>query len=79
MRTLRTAVAWLLVLGLSSSAVAGDLKESVAKAAEEQAEKTKVSIPKPYLWTGGALVVTGIAMAVYGFLPNSGCEFVSGQ
>ncbi len=79
MRTLRTAVAWLLVLGLSSSVFAGDLKDSVAKAAEEQAEKTKVSIPKPYLWTGGALVVTGIAMAVYGFLHTSGGDFVSGQ
>ncbi len=79
MRTLRTAVAWLLVLGLSSSAFAGDLKDSVAKAAEEQAEKAKVSIPKPYLWTGSVLVVTGMAMAVYGFLHTSGGEFVSGQ
>jgi hypothetical protein len=79
MRTLRTAVAWLLVLGLSSSAFAGDLKDSVAKAAEEQAEKAKISIPKPYLWTGSVLVVTGMALTVYGFLHTSGGEFVSGQ
>ena len=79
MRPLRTGLAWLLILGLSSSAFAGDLKDSVAKAAEEQAQQPKTNIPKPYLWTGGALVVTGIAMAVYGFLHTSGSEFVSGQ
>ena len=79
MRPLRTGIAWLLVLGLSSSAFAGDLKDSVAKAAEEQAQQPKTNIPRPYLWAGSALVVTGMALTVYGFLHTSGGEFVSGQ
>ncbi|MGH9140033.1 MAG: hypothetical protein ACRD2I_02695 [Vicinamibacterales bacterium] len=79
MKPLRTALAWLLVLGLSSSAFAGDLKDSIAKAAQEQAQQPKTSIPKPYLWSGAALFVTGMSMAVYGFLHTSGGEFVSGQ
>ena len=79
MRPVRTAIAWLLVLGLTSPAFAGDLKDSVAKAAEEQAQQQQPKIPKAYLWTGSALVVTGMVMTVYGFLHTSGGEFVSGQ
>jgi len=81
MKPLRTALAWLLILGLSSSAFAGDLKDSIAKAAEEQAQqpKTGISIPKPYLWSGAALFVTGMSMTIYGFLHTTGGEFVSGQ
>jgi hypothetical protein len=80
MRLLRTVVAWLLVLGLSAPAFAGDLKESVAKAAAEQAQQQeRVKIPTAYLWPGAALFVTGMTMTVYGFLHTSGGEFVSGQ
>ena len=79
MRPLRTGIAWLLVLGLSSTAFAGDLKDSITKAAEEQAQQQPTKIPKPYLWSGSALFITGMTMAVYGFLHTSGGEFVSGQ
>jgi hypothetical protein len=80
MRLLRTAIAWLLVLGLTSPAFAGDLKDSIAKAAEEQAQQQqRPTIPKAYLWSGSALVVTGMVMTVYGFLHTSGGQFVSGE
>jgi hypothetical protein len=79
MKPLRSGVALLLVLGLSSSAFAGDLRESVAKAAEEQAQQPQSRIPNAYLWPGAALFVTGMTMTVYGFLHTSGGEFVSGQ
>ena len=81
MRSLRTVVAWLLVIGMSSSAFAGDLRESIAKAAEEQAQQGQgqVKIPKPYLLTGAALFVTGMTMTVYGFLHTNGGDFVSGE
>jgi hypothetical protein len=79
MRPLRTGLAWLLILGLSSSAFAGDLKDSIAKAAEEQAQQPKTTIPKPYLWSGAALFVAGMSVAVYGFLHTNGGEFVAGQ
>ena len=79
MRPLRTVVAWLLVLGLSSSAFAGDLKESIAKAAAEQAQQQQSRIPNAYLWPGVALFVTGMTLTVYGFLHTSGGEFVSGE
>jgi hypothetical protein len=79
MRPVRTALAWLLVLGMCSPAFAGDLKDSIAKAAEEQAQQQRPTIPKAYLWTGSALVVTGMALTLYGFLHTSGSEFVSGE
>jgi hypothetical protein len=79
MRPLRAAIALLLVLGMSSSSFAGDLKESIAKAAQEQAQQPQTKIPKPYLYAGSVLFVTGMAMTVYGFLHTNGGEFVSGQ
>jgi hypothetical protein len=79
MRPLRTVVAMLLVLGLSSSTFAGDLKESIAKAAEEQAKQQQPKIPNAYLWPGALLFTAGMSMAVYGFLHTSGGEFVSGE
>jgi len=79
MRPLRTFVAWLLVLGLSSSTFAGDLKESIAKAAEEQAKQQQPRIATAYLWPGALLFTAGMSMAVYGFLHTSGGDFVSGE
>jgi hypothetical protein len=79
MRSLRTVVAWLLVIGMSTSAFAGDLRESVAKAAGEQAEQQQVKIPKPYMLAGTALFITGMTLAVYGFLHTNGGDFVSGE
>src|SRR6059036_2668823 len=38
MRPMRIAVAWLIIASLGTPAFAGDLRSSVAKAAEEQAQ-----------------------------------------
>jgi len=79
MKLFRIAVAWLLVFGLSTAGFAGDLRESIAKAASQQTEQSSTRIPAPCLWTGGALFVAGMTMALYGFLHTNGGEFVSGQ
>ena len=70
MRPMRIMVAWLIIAGLSSSAFAGDLAASIAKAAEQQTQPQRRSIPKGYLWTGTVLFAGGIAAAFYGYLHN---------
>lgn len=77
MRMIRIALAWLLVLAVSTPAVAGDLRDSIAKAADEQTQTAarRGSIPKPYLWTGTTLFVGGMAAGLYGFLNNKNGEF----
>lgn len=71
MKVVRVLMVWLLVLGLSSSAFAGDLQASIAKAAEQQAKpSTDGSMPKGYLVTGSVLFVGGMAVGLYAFLNN---------
>jgi len=70
MRTARIAVTWILIACVSAPAVAGDLRSSVAKAAEQQAESSAKPIPKGYLWGGSALFVGGMAVGIYAFLHN---------
>ncbi len=79
MRALRVVVAALLILGLSASTFAGDLEESVARAAQQQAQPERAKMDKGYLWAGSSLFVAGMTMAVYGFLHTSGGQFVSGE
>jgi hypothetical protein len=79
MRALRVLVAWSLVIGLSTSALAGDLRSSIAKAAEQQAQTQKTSIDNRFLLPGSALFVGGMALVVYGFLHTKGGDFVSGE
>ncbi|MBI3491330.1 MAG: hypothetical protein HY047_06055 [Acidobacteria bacterium] len=79
MKLFRISVAWLLVLGLSTTAFAGDLLESIARATQQQAQTQPQKIDKAYLWPGAALFVAGMSMAVYGFLHTSGGDFVSGE
>ena len=78
MRLARVLLVSLAILGLSTASFAGDLMESAAKAAQQQSVQPP-KIDKAYLWPGAALFVTGMSMAVYGFLHTSGSEFVSGQ
>jgi hypothetical protein len=71
MRTVRIVVVWFAIAGLSTSAFAGDLHESIAKAAAEQpAPPRQTGIPKSYLWTGSALFVGGMTIGIYSFLHN---------
>ena len=81
MRLVRPLIVSLTILGLSTASFAGDLHDSIAKAAQQQQqEETRPAgkIPTPYLVSGAALFVAGMSMAVYGFLHTSGGEFVSG-
>ena len=75
MRLLRIITAWFMIVGLSTSAFAGDLKKSVANAAQQQAQTQDREIPKGYLWAGSALFIGGMAAGVYGFLNNRNGEF----
>jgi len=75
----RVLIAWVLVVGLSTSALAGDLSSSIAKAAEQQAAAQKPKIEKTYAVLGGAMFAAGLALATYGFLHTKGGEFVSGE
>ena len=70
MRPRRIAVAWLVIVGLSTSAFAGDLRSSVATAAQQQASSSDKPIPKGYLWAGSALFVGGMTIGIYAFLHN---------
>jgi hypothetical protein len=75
MRCIRIAIAWLLIVGFSASATAGDLRESIAKAGTEQTPSAGGRIPKGYLWTGTTLFVGGMAVGLYGFLNNKNGSF----
>jgi hypothetical protein len=80
MRLVRTFVASLAILAVSTASFAGDLQDSIAKAAQEQAKAQQpAEIGKAYLWSGSALFVAGMSMAIYGFLHTNGGEFVSGE
>jgi hypothetical protein len=79
MRLVRVLATSLAILGMSTASFAGDLLESAAKAVQEQAQTPPPRIDKTYLWPGAALFVTGMSMAVYGFLHTSGGDFVSGE
>lgn len=79
MRLARLVIASLTILGLSTASFAGDLQDSIARAAQQQGQTTSSKIDKGYLVPGAALFVAGMAMAVYGFLHTSGGEFVSGE
>jgi len=82
MKLLRPTLVSLVIVGLSTPSFAGDLQNSIAKAAQtqprQQEERPPVKIDKAYLVSGAGLFVVGMSMAVYGFLHTSGGEFVSG-
>jgi len=78
MRLARPLIVSVTILALSTPAFAGDLRESIARAAEQQAPPP-AKIQKSYLVPGASLVVVGMSMALYGFLHTSGGEFVSGS
>jgi hypothetical protein len=80
MRLFRIGVAWLLVLGLSTAGFAGDIRDSVANATFDQAQRTQeqgVKIPSGYLWPGVAMFAGGMGMALYGFLHTSDGQYVA--
>src|SRR5207245_9314821 len=65
MTYLRTAAIALLVFAISASAFAGDLQDSIAKAAQQQQQEERAptrGTNKPLVWTGAALFVGGMAL-----------------
>jgi hypothetical protein len=76
MRALRTVVTALLVSGLSTSGFAGDLKKSIAKAAEQaETQSQKTGGAKAAVWTGAALFVGGMAVGLSSFITNKNGQF----
>jgi pilus assembly protein TadC len=75
MRALRTAVAALLVLGLTASAFAGDLEKSIAKAAQQEETQSEKRGSKALVVAGAGLFVGGMAVGLYAFMNNKNGEF----
>src|SRR5262245_44107761 len=72
MRTLRIVIAWIVIVSVGTPAFAGDLRESIAKAGEQERtpSPSRAGIPKGYLWAGSTLFVTGMTVGIYAFLHN---------
>jgi hypothetical protein len=76
MRVWRTGVVALLVIGLSTSAFAGDLGASIAKAVEQEAQRAQPErTSQTLIWTGSAMFVGGMVVGIYGFVKGSNGEF----
>lgn len=76
MRASRTAVTALLVIGLSTSAVAGDLEKSIANAAQQEAARSqKDGGSKAIVAAGTGLFVVGMAVGLYAFMNNTNGKF----
>jgi hypothetical protein len=69
-------VTWVVIAGMSTPALAGDLQASIAKAVGQQPTQPGPGpMPKQFLWAGTALFVGGMAVAINGFLNNRNGEF----
>ena len=76
MRTFRPVVASLLILGLSTSAFAGDLAKSIAKAAQqEQTPSRKSGSSKALIYTGAGMFIGGMTVGLYAFINNQNGDF----
>jgi len=76
MKTLRTAIATLLILGLSTAAFAGDLANSIAKAAQQEETRTQKSgSAKALVYTGAGLFIGGMTVGLLAFMNNTNGEF----
>jgi hypothetical protein len=78
MRTLRTGTVALLLVSLATSAAAGDLQQSIARAVQQQRQEEKAppkSSSKPLVWGGTALFVGGMAVGLYAFINNQNGGF----
>jgi hypothetical protein len=77
MRVLRTGILALVVIGLATSAFAGDLQQSIAKAVQQQQQERapSKSKSKALMWTGAALFVGGMAVGLTAFINNENGEF----
>ena len=76
MKTLRTAIAIVLMLGLSTSAFAGDLAKSIAKAVQQEETRTRKSgSAKALVYTGAGMFIGGMTVGLMAFMNNTNGEF----
>lgn len=76
MRHVRMVVAAILIVGLSTSAFAGDLEKSVAKAGQqEETRSQKDGASKTLVAVGAGLFVGGMAVGLYAFINNKNGHF----
>jgi hypothetical protein len=79
MRALRTGIVALIVIGLATSAFAGDLQQSVANAAQQPQPQSQrppsKGTSKALVWTGAALFVGGMTFGLYSFINNKNGGF----
>jgi hypothetical protein len=75
MRVLRTIVLMSLIVSMGTSAVAGDLRSASTQPVEQPSPAENKPIPKPYLWTGTAMFVGGMAVGLYAFINNKNGDF----
>ena len=79
MRALRTAIVALMAIGLATSGFAGDLQQSIAKAAQQPQQQERApsngGSSKPLAWAGTALFVGGMAVGLYSFINNKNGTF----
>jgi hypothetical protein len=66
-----------LTIGLATPAFAGDLQQSIAKAAQQPQPATapSKSKSKPLVWAGAALFVVGMTVGLTAFINNENGEF----
>ena len=79
MRALRTGIVALMAIGLATSGFAGDLQQSIAKAAQQSQQQERApsngDSSKPLVWAGTALFVGGMAVGLYSFINNKNGAF----
>jgi hypothetical protein len=77
MRAVRTGIVALLIVGLATSSFAGDLQQSIARAAQQQPQEERAPerTSKPLVWTGTALFVGGMTVGLFAFINNQNGKF----
>jgi len=76
MRNVRTIVAAVLIVGVSTSAFAGDLEKGIAKPAQQEETRSQKSGASTALMaTGTGLFVGGMAVGLYAFINNKNGQF----
>jgi hypothetical protein len=77
MRAVRTGLVALLIAGVATPGVAGDLQQSIAKAVQQQQQEERAPerTSKPLMWTGTALFVGGMTLGLFAFINNQNGKF----
>ena len=75
----RTTIVSLLITGLSTPVLAGELTASIGKVVQQSqpqpAQAERGPMPRKYLWPGAAMFVGGLATGLYLFMHNKNGEF----